>query len=93
MAKKLTSRTARWAAMVEQANDAVEKLREAVDELRDIQSEYEEWSGNLPDSLEGSPVAEKLEAVLDIDFDVIDDIENAIADAANLDLPLGFGRD
>jgi len=48
-----------------------------------LQVEYQNWLDNLPDSLEGSAVAEKLETVCEYDF----------GDLEALEPPLGFGRD
>ena len=56
---------------------------DAVQTLVDLQIEYQDWLDNLPGSLQGSAVAEKLEAVCEYDF----------GDLEALELPLGFGRD
>ncbi len=62
----------------------------ALEELRDVQSEYQDWDEGLPDNLRESAVAEKLASVTEIDFDSA--IE-AVSEAEDADLPLGFGRD
>ncbi len=77
------SRPKRWAAAVSDAQDALSRLRE-------VQEEYQEWLDNLPEGLDQSPVAEKLEAVTELE---IEDAEATIEEAAGIDLPLGFGRD
>jgi hypothetical protein len=80
---KTPSRPDRWAAACSAALDAIS-------ELEDLKSEYEEWQNNLPDSLQSSPVGEKLQAVCDID---LDSARSAIEEAENAELPLGFGKD
>ena len=60
-----------------------QRWRDAVQTLVDLQVEYQNWLDNLPDSLEGSTVAEKLETVCEYDF----------GDLEALEPPLGFGRD
>jgi DNA-binding Lrp family transcriptional regulator len=77
------SRPARWDA-------AVSTAAEALRELREIQIEYDEWRDRLPENLQGSSLAEKLDVVCEID------IEGALAlveEFEGLDLPRGFGRD
>lgn len=75
------SRPDRWRAAADIALNALE-------ELRDLQEEYQEWLDGLPENLESSPLGEKLEAVCDLDLDV-----DAIQEAADIELPLGYGRD
>jgi hypothetical protein len=55
---------------------------EAVETLRELQAEYQDWLDNLPESLQSSALAEKLEEVCGVDIDALD-----------VELPLGFGRD
>ena len=62
------SRPARWAA--------------ALAELRTLQVEYQDWRGQLPESLADSRTAELLDEVCDVDLDALD-----------LELPRDFGRD
>jgi hypothetical protein len=50
--------------------------------LRELQAEYQDWLDNLPESLQASALAEKLEDVCSVDIDALD-----------VELPLGFGRD
>jgi len=78
-----TSRPARWAKAVSVALAALEELRE-------MQGEYQEWRDNLPENLEGSALAEKLDAVTELDLDSAVD---ALEEAESTDIPLGFGRD
>lgn len=112
---KPKSRPERWEAAAAEARkqyDAVKAkinaidlspLNDALSTLREVKEEYEEWQGNLPESLQSSPVASKLEAVTSIDIpDDVElndlagdssDVENAIDECEGADLPKGFGRD
>ena len=63
------SRTERWAT--------------AVAALVAVQEEYRGWLGNLPANFEGSRLAEKLEAICELDLEELQSI----------DLPRGYGRD
>jgi len=63
------SRTERWAT--------------AVATLLAVQQEYRSWFENLPANLEGSRLAEKLEAICELDLQELQAI----------DLPRGYGRD
>ena len=83
MSKKHESRPERWSRLASTALDAVQ-------ELIDLKCEYEEWRDNLPENLESSALAEKLDAVIDLDLDNLDSELNEILE---IDLPLGFGRD
>jgi phage shock protein A len=104
MARKSTSRTARWEAACTAAREALDAARAAVEEaqsaltdLDDIRSEYEEWKDNLPENLAQSALGEKLETVsglyIPVDSNDLDEIEGVIDEAEGMDLPLGFGRD
>jgi hypothetical protein len=55
---------------------------DAVETLRELQEEYQEWLDNLPESLQSTALAEKLDEVCSLDLDQLD-----------VDLPRGFGRD
>jgi hypothetical protein len=59
-----------------------ERWRDAVEILRELREEYRAWLDNLPESLQGSILAEKLEEVCAIGLDALD-----------VGLPRGFGRD
>jgi hypothetical protein len=48
-----------------------------------LQADYADWLAAMPESLHDSPTAEALEAIVDLDFSVLPDIN----------LPRGFGRD
>jgi hypothetical protein len=63
------SRTERWAT--------------AVATLLAVQEEYRGWLDNLPANLEGSRLADKLQAICELDLEELQAI----------DLPRGYGRD
>jgi hypothetical protein len=69
VAPRVLPRPQRWAA--------------AVATLVALQHEYRAWLERLPQSLEGSPTAEKLQAITEIDLDELQAI----------DPPRGYGRD
>jgi hypothetical protein len=81
--KQPTSRPAQWLAAATAAVEALQVLQE-------LQSEYEDWRSTLPENLQGSALAEKLDAVCDLD---IASALSAAEEAEGLELPLGFGRD
>jgi len=60
-----------------------QRWADAVATLRALQEEYQAWLDNLPESLQDSALADKLQAVCELDLDAMEDVE----------LPLGFGRD
>lgn len=91
MSKK-ESRATRWAAAVEDARAAYDEMDSAFEILRELQSEYEEWRDNLPESLQSSAVGEKLDAVCDLDLD-IESILDVIEECDLVEMPQGFGRD
>ena len=68
-ARRRPPRPRRWAA--------------AVAALIDLQDEYRAWQDNLPASLEGSRLAEKLHAIGELDLEELQAIEP----------PRGYGRD
>ena len=68
-ARRTPPRPKRWAA--------------AVAALIDLQDEYRAWLDNLPVSLEGSRLAEKLQAIAELDLE----------DLQAIDPPRGYGRD
>jgi hypothetical protein len=68
-AQRPPSRPQRWAA--------------AVATLITLQEEYRAWLDNLPASREGSRLAEKLQAIADLDLEELQAIE----------IPRGYGRD
>jgi hypothetical protein len=55
----------------------------AVAALLDLQDEYRAWLDNLPTSLEGSRLAEKLQIIVELDLQELHAIET----------PRGYGRD
>ena len=48
-----------------------------------LQEEYRAWLGNLPVNLGGSPLADKLQAIAELDLEELQAI----------DPPRGYGRD
>ena len=60
-----------------------QRWRDAVQTLVDLQAEYQNWLDNLPDSLQASTLAERLEAICEYD----------LSDLEALEPPRGFGRD
>ena len=56
---------------------------DAAQELADLQAEYQAWLDSLPENLQGSAVAERLEAICNLDIDFLQEVEP----------PRGFGRD
>ena len=60
-----------------------QRWQDAVRTLLDLQDEYREWLDHLPDSLRESALADKLEAICELDLDELDSAEP----------PLGYGRD
>jgi hypothetical protein len=84
--------------------EELEKLTAAMSDLRAVQEEFEEWQGNLPESLQSTALGEKLEAVTGIridDYTATDlehaadlfEIDSVLDEAEGADLPQGFGRD
>ena len=68
-APRLQPRPQRWAA--------------AIATLVALQDEYRAWLDRLPENLEGSPTAEKLQAITELDLDEL----------LAIDPPRGYGRD
>ncbi|WP_158933226.1 hypothetical protein [Acidisphaera sp. S103] len=60
-----------------------QRWRDAVNELLAIQATYTNWLAALPDGLRGSSIAEMLEAIVELDF----------TDLMEIELPRGYGRD
>ena len=91
---KFASRPKRWTVAVEKAQAAAVALQDAFLELRDLQEEYAEWLNNLPDNLQDGVVAQKLQAVADLDLLDLDDFDLSVLDEAEaVELPRGFGKD
>ena len=68
-APRIPPRPRRWAA--------------AAAALVNLQDEYRAWLDNLPPNLEGSRLAEKLQAIADLDLEEL----------PTIDPPRGYGRD
>lgn len=80
------------------------ELSASLSSLRSVQEEYEDWQGNLPENLQSSALAEKLEAVTCLDIEVFTDlsvddlndfgnVEELLDECEAVELPVGFGRD
>jgi hypothetical protein len=61
----------------------VQRWDDATDVLLEIQVECVDWLEALPDSLRGTPMAEALEAIADLDLSALAEIRP----------PRGYGRD
>jgi hypothetical protein len=81
--RRRLSCSARWA-------NAATRAEKALSELRDMQGALEQWRDNLPENFQGSAVAEKLDAVCDLEIHGALEI---VQEAAGLDLPRGFRVD
>lgn len=91
---KALSRPQRWNEALSRARVAYEQLESCLQDLEEIRVEYEDWRDNLPESLQGSATADKLDEVCDLDIEsALQEVESLLDDAENLELPLGFGRD
>jgi len=73
----------RWEAAAAAAVGAMESLHE-------LQVECEEWRNALPESLQDSPTAEKLDAVCALDLNSALEI---VQEAESTELPRGYGKD
>ena len=60
-----------------------QRWTDAVQELVELQAEYQAWLDSLPENLQSSAVAERLEAICEMDVESLQDVEP----------PRGFGRD
>jgi hypothetical protein len=67
----------------EQRPSRPRRWRAAVAELLALQSEYAAWLDALPDSLQATPTAEALQAIVELDLDTL----------ASIEPPRGYGRD
>lgn len=90
---KTISRPKRWSNAVLAGRQALSEVESAMEELKEIQEEFSDWRDNLPENLDQSPVAEKLDAMIDLDLDLDSWVEDTLDECENADLPLGFGRD
>lgn len=62
------------------------RLQRAIDELEDLLADYEQWQGNLPESLHETATAAALDETVDMLQQAVD-LLNVITP------PRGFGRD
>lgn len=99
------SKSARWAEATAEARKAFADMEEARElfldklvQVYELQLEYIEWLDNMPDSLQDSATADKLREIENLELELDSsadwsDMEQAIDEAENADLPMGFGRD
>lgn len=79
-------------------SDAISEYNGAMCEVADVKAEYEEWKDNLPENLQSSNLADKLETICsieteEVDGESVDEFESPLDEIENADFPLGFGRD
>ena len=60
-----------------------QRWQDAVRTLLELQDEYQAWLDNLPDALQESALAQKLEAICGLDLAALESVEP----------PRGYGRD
>jgi len=76
--------------------EAQGELHEALATLTELKEEYQEWYDNMPEGLQGSATGEKLEELINWEFETevdLDEYDELIGNAENADLPRGFGKD
>lgn len=94
----------RDAGMIDGVNQQLSDLSEAFATLLDLQQEYSDWLDNMPEGLQQSATADKLQAIVDLSLEPdipqewdedldLSDAESCLDEAESADLPLGFGRD
>lgn len=88
--KRRQSRADRWAEAAQRVETAKEELENALEALGEVKQEYVDWKDNLPESLQGSAMGDKLQAIEDLD---LEPDFSGLEGLADMDLPLGFGRD
>lgn len=99
----VNSRSYRWSNAVGNAREALERMQNAatdvqsaLEDLGSIKEEFQEWLDNLDGKFAGSALVEKLETITQLDLERepdFSDLESAIDEAENAELPMGFGRD
>ncbi len=60
-----------------------QRWHDAVTELIALQAEYTAWAEAIPDTLQGTPTADALQAITNVDLDEL----------ASIKPPRGYGRD
>ena len=63
-----------------------QRLSDSISDLNELVQEYTDWLEGMPENLQDSPTAQKLN-------DTIQTMEDSISELECLDLPLGFGND
>jgi hypothetical protein len=66
------------------------EARDEIEDLQGIQEHLQDWLENLSENFHDTTLTEKLTAVCELEFD---DALQAVEEAEEADLPLGFGRD
>lgn len=92
----MASRPQRWERAIDRARqDAMDAADGAVSDLLELQQEYQDWRNALPENMECTPTAEKLDDVCDLELGFLDlhELADVLDDAEQIDLPRGFGRD
>ena len=69
--------------MMQDRRSRPQRWQDATRTLLELQGEYQAWLDNLPDGLQESALAQKLEAICGLDLGELESVEP----------PLGFGRD
>jgi hypothetical protein len=89
-------------SLQERLDTAQSNFNDAVSEIESLKEEYAEWRSNLPEGLEDSPTAEKLDEVENLEVSEVEwniedndpsQAEDMISELESADLPLGWGRD
>lgn len=90
------SRPKRMRDAINWASIAMDDLRSASEDITAVGEEYQEWRDNMPDGLDQSATAELLDQLIDNlerFTEAVDEVEDALTELGNTDLPRGFGRD
>ena len=90
MPKKTTRAEPKKMTRAERWDYEIVRAQHAIEELVAMQSEFEDWYDSMPENLQGSPTGEMLEEIVNID---LDSAEDSINEAAEAQIPKGFGRD
>ena len=83
MPPKRRSRAVQW-------QNAASDAQQGIEELMELQADFEAWRDGMPDQLQTGPTFDKLEEVCNLDLQGALD---AVTEAADVDLPMGFGQD
>lgn len=82
---------------IEEAKAAARRAMDVVEALKSMQDEWQEMYDNCSEGAQASPFGQALETITSIDLEPDEDnlsaIEEALDEADNTPVPLGFGRD